>query len=84
MAAPKRNNDDETYYNLKLKTTEGIINSINRIANMVINNKLDNQTANTLNNLAKTNLSALRLSQLEDEVERLRDLLQELEDNKED
>ena len=75
MARPKVNDDDNSYFNLKMKTTEQIINTVNRIANMLINKKIDEKTANALNNLAKTNLSAIRLNQLEDEVEKLKDLL---------
>lgn len=79
MAAPKRKNDNETYYSLKVKSTDDVLNSISRICNMCINDRLDNQTCNTLNNLLKTALQALRLGELEDEVERLRDLLENIE-----
>lgn len=67
------------YKNLRIKHTEDLAATIQKIANLVYNEELDVATARCLNELIKTRLQLAKVIELEEQVEILQALLEKQE-----
>lgn len=68
------------YKNLRIKHTEDLAGTIQKIANLVYNEEMDPSTARCLNELIKTRLQLAKVIELEEQVEILQALLEKQED----
>lgn len=67
------------YKSLRIKNTEDLSSTIQKIANLVYNNEMDTTTARCLNELIKTRLQLAKVIELEEQVEILTQLLEKQE-----
>lgn len=70
--------EEQQQIELKMDTAAEVKNTIRLIAEMVINGKLDNRRASTLNALCNTVLSSIRTDEQQKEIEQLKDTITEL------
>lgn len=80
MARPKKDPNDPISYNFDIKSCEGMRKTLNRLANMCANNKLDISQIRMINEIVRTMISLQRNIELEDRLQQLEDLLQTRED----
>lgn len=63
---------------LKFTDNKEIRKSLNRVANMVVNNELDPQRASAIATLCNTILKAEKQLEIEKEIEELKELVEEI------